>query len=684
LSLPRQLLLIALVLLLLPVGGWRVAVQVESFLRQAREEALLATSGSLARSWELDGAEQLIASLDGLYVNRIDRPIVTDGYADDWAAWLPFASHFESSDQRLRSDLLLSRDERYLYVLLQVWDQTRSRASFAPSGLSRGDHVLVGIEGRRGIRQFQLLPSVPGTLDVVPASEPGEGPLPLGGAWREQPDGSGYVVEFSLPVALIQHRIGLLAEDTDLPFPGAGPVRVGTLTTGGELALRALAERQPQWSRRLDRIAPEGSRLWLLDRNLRVVASGGQLAPPDSRQHRRWWDGLVYRALTSQTLGSNRNRDPAVNLQLTGSEIRAAVAGQPMVRWEATSGEFNVLASAAVPVSFNEEVAGVLVLEQASDGLLLMANSTVARTVMWSLVLVLVVVAGLMTFASIHSLRIRRLRNAVDSALDRSGQPEMALPAYTANDEIGDLSRSFDALLNELGQYNDYLKTLAGKLSHELNTPLAVVRSSLDNLAQEDLPDSARAYAQRAREGGERLQGILRTMSEAHRVEEALEQHETEDFDLAEVVHGCFEAYRSVAPEFDWQIELPEDGCSLRGSPELIAQLLDKLVDNARSFTPSEGMIRLAVERHRRGPLLRVANDGPMLPDNLRRRLFQSLVSVRETKGDSVHLGLGLHMVRLIAHAHRGGVVARNRPDDQGVEFLVRLRGMLPVDTVPL
>jgi len=255
---------------------------------------------------------------------------------------------------------------------------------------------------------------------------------------------------------------------------------------------------------------------------------------------------------------------------------------------------------------------------------------------------------------------------------------ELALPASRAGDEIGDLSRSFDALLRELRQYNDYLRTLAGKLSHELNTPLAVVRSSLDNLAHEDLPEGAGAYAQRARDGAERLQAILRAMSEAHRVEQTLEGAEPEDMDLAEVVAGCVDAYRALAPDFDWQVEVPEDGCPIHGSPELVAQLLDKLVDNARSFTTAGSMIRVAVERHRRGPLLRVANDGPVLPDKLRGRLFQSLVSVRPHRGggSAAHLGLGLHLVRLIAQAHRGAVAARNRPDDAGVEFIVRLRGM--------
>jgi signal transduction histidine kinase len=55
-------------------------------------------------------------------------------------------------------------------------------------------------------------------------------------------------------------------------------------------------------------------------------------------------------------------------------------------------------------------------------------------------------------------------------------------PMADAVDEIGDLARSFEKLFEVVGSYTDYLRTLASKLSHELNTPLAIVKSSLDNL----------------------------------------------------------------------------------------------------------------------------------------------------------------------------------------------------------
>jgi K+-sensing histidine kinase KdpD len=68
-----------------------------------------------------------------------------------------------------------------------------------------------------------------------------------------------------------------------------------------------------------------------------------------------------------------------------------------------------------------------------------------------------------------------------------------------------------------------------------------------------------------------------------------------------------------------------------------------------------------------------VRNTGSTLPDGFTDRLFDSLVSIRATRDDEPHLGLGLYIVRLVVAAHAGEVRARNLPEGAGVEFLIRL-----------
>jgi signal transduction histidine kinase len=109
------------------------------------------------------------------------------------------------------------------------------------------------------------------------------------------------------------------------------------------------------------------------------------------------------------------------------------------------------------------------------------------------------------------------------------------------------------------------------------------------------------------------------------------------------------------------------------GSPDLAAQMLDKLLSNAVEFAAG-GAIAVNVARVGSNAVLTVANDGPLLPADMQGRLFESMVSVREGGGDSgPHLGLGLYIVRVIAQFHRGTAAAENRADGSGVVVTVTM-----------
>jgi signal transduction histidine kinase len=217
------------------------------------------------------------------------------------------------------------------------------------------------------------------------------------------------------------------------------------------------------------------------------------------------------------------------------------------------------------------------------------------------------------------------------------------------------------------------LRTLAGKLAHEIRTPLTIVRSSLDNLDSESLAPAARTYVSRAREGSERLNAILMAMGAATRVEEAIQQAERTRFDLAAVTRAAVEAYGQAFPTRRFSLETPDTAIELTGAPELIVQMLDKLIDNAVDFSAPGSTIAIRVRSGEDGAAIEVENPGPALPPGAEGRLFESLWQSR-TGGDSrPHFGLGLYVVRLIAEFHRGNAAAANLADGSGVRFTVRM-----------
>ncbi len=310
---------------------------------------------------------------------------------------------------------------------------------------------------------------------------------------------------------------------------------------------------------------------------------------------------------------------------------------------------------------------GTIILQQGTDAILSLTNQAMTRLITLTLIATIGVALVLLGYASWLSARIRNLSSAAERALDEK-HVRTSLPSALAGDEIGDLSRSFSSVLQQLGNYNDYLQTLASKLSHELRTPLTIVKSSLENLEHESLSKDSAVYTARAKEGVERLRKILSAMSEASRTEELIENVEPEKFDLGKVLESTVAAYADVWPDRHFTFENLATDSSVFGSPELIIQMLDKLADNAVDFSDEGDEIKVSLDSNDESVALSIFNPGPPLPDNMRTQLFHSMVSVRGGDGER-HLGLGLYIARLIAEGHSGWISADNT--NGGVVFTV-------------
>ena len=328
--------------------------------------------------------------------------------------------------------------------------------------------------------------------------------------------------------------------------------------------------------------------------------------------------------------------------------------------------------SAAQPVWLEDKVVGAVLIEETTNDVLALRNRAFEKLFAALLVVYLGGTAALVIFATRLSLRIRRLRDEAEQSIDPHGRVLGTVGGSDAGDELGDLSRSFADILRRLQQYTGYLESLAGRLSHELRTPVAVVRSSLDNLKQVDLSDEARVYLHRAEDGLSRLSTIFTRMSEATRLEQSLASVERERFDLAEVVRGCVEGYQLAHRERVFQFDAGSGPFPIVGAPDLVAQMLDKLAANAVEFSVTGSTIRFGLQREAAGVRLSVSNEGPPLPADMQDRLFESMISVRDKSGQGEpHLGLGLYIVRLIAGFHGAQALASNLEDGSGVEIRV-------------
>ncbi|HEY5763511.1 MAG TPA: ATP-binding protein [Rhodocyclaceae bacterium] len=664
-NLRRQLLLVSLLTLVLPWGGCQFIRETESALREGQQQMLAGTAQAIADSLSQFPYEFITEGGGGrLYLHPLQHAPLLDGYADDWTIAAGALENLRGKDGIIRYVAGAWQQHLYLYV-----DARDARKVYRPAtGTARPrryDHVAltsVGGDGRQTV--FRFAAEAPG--EIV-ASREADGRVErdtrVTAYWLDT--AAGYQLEIRLPRNLAGARLGITVNDTDDastagvesasfgggppgPLAGVSPVLQSVAAGYVQPGLRLIITDKDGW-----RLAQAGS----------VSSSGGPQAAPSSGWMRIAYDLLLEPGAEAALA------EPSPNGREQQGYISGALGGQAASRWFRSPDTGRAVVSVAQPIWSGTVQTGAIVLQQGTDAILSLTNQALTRLIVLTLAVTVVVAAVLIGYASWLSLRIRALSSAALEALDEK-RLKSALPSALAGDEVGDLSRSFSSVLRQLGIYNDYLQSLASKLSHELRTPLTIVRSSLENLEHEKLSAEAIEYTERAREGTERLQKILNAMSEASRTEELIDNVEPEHFDLARILEPTVAAYADAWPERRFRFENRADAGGVNGAPELIIQMLDKLVDNAVDFSNSGDTIVVSLEREAETVVLAVTNPGPPLPEELREGLFRSMVSFRKNDAGK-HLGLGLYIARLIAEGHEGSIDAVNT--GEGVSFRVRL-----------
>ena len=665
-KLRNQLLALSALTLLLPWSGWKLLQELEHFLRESQESAMLASARTVAGTLPLEFQSRLVFAPD-LYLplREFDHAPILDGYLDDW----PDAGaglEFGSDDGELHVNLLAGRYDGQIYLMFDVNDRTPGHAS---PGSGPADGIQLLSRNPRGLFSFSIRPEAPGPLQLHSEAEGGG---QVEGYWLDGE--SGYRVELSLAESAQNSDISFEVRDAaarDSGMPERVPERVvGPVGDGVRRQWISLVGKWTGLSEWFADSAPQTTRTLLVDQKGWVLADSGLQQSPGT-QKTTWLQRLLYR-LVAGSRTEILDEWPDEPVRLGDEVVRQALAGQEAVGWSQDFDTAIVRNAVAVPLSLEGEARGAIVMQSASEGLLLVTNRALGRLLFTTLALTFGLAASLWFFATRLSGRVRRLSGAVSLAMEDGVDPDI-LPLVHDRDELGELARNNEKLLRAVADYNQYLQTLAGKLSHELKTPLAITRSSLDNLASQDLDQDSRRYLERAREGVDRQTAIVRAMSEASRLEASIRVAEWEEIDLLNLLKHCMEAYATVHTGRKIVIDLPPGPVLVTCAPELLAQALDKLVDNAMSLSAGDDTVSISLARSEDQYHIAVRNTGTRLPDEFQDRLFDSLVSLRDKRGSTPHLGLGLYIVRLVAAAHNGAVQAHNLPDDGGVEFVISL-----------
>jgi two-component system sensor histidine kinase ChvG len=683
-SIRAKLLLLSLAILTIPYVGFEYLRELERYLRDSLETSLIDAARAVAGPLQQHG-ELFPVSTEPLdrtvFVHKLDHPMQLDGYTDDWYSYLdwstPYREHDGNRPDPLSYTFLIGRYQQYYYVLLQMRDaQLVYQRPDTPGGLDN-DHVVMVYTDTNGVKKRCFFsPSAPGKARPfrfhINEDEFGveykavEYVNNISGVW--QPVDGGYNLEIAIPVNGIGNRLGFIVNDVDDATTRRIAASIGTAGSETDNNPGRILQSSPGIEAIIGKMMQEGGRrIWVLDNRGQVLAGQGSL----TRQVDAASVNPLYR-LILPAIHQRFRDDLSGASRLQGEEITEALSGKADGRWRRSPDGKAVIVSAAAPVWADGAVRGAVVVEEATTGIQMQQRRAMATLFNKTLLVFSVVTVLLLLFATRLSYRLRKLGREADAAIDEHGRVTGLFTGSSAGDEIGELSRKYAAVLERLKQYNDYLELMAGRLSHELRTPITVVRSSLEHLKADRTDASEKTYLERAREGIERLNLIVVRLSEATRLEQALQSAEKQETDMKALLHNCVEGYRGAYPETAFTLDGPANAVLCVVAPELMVQMLDKLVANAVDFSSGERPVEL---RLKDGPdewELSVTNYGSRLPANMDKQLFDSMVSLREHKGVEPHLGLGLYIVRLISEYHDGRISARNNPAGDGVTFRLR------------
>lgn len=704
-SIRTKLTLVALLLLLIPLMSYIYVRDMKVFLIKGQENALSLTARAVSTVLhdrpELFARKRKSAKQDeekpDIYVVPLANYVRLDGQLEDWGDQISQASTIKETvagDERDKIRHMLGYRGSYLYAFLEVTDENVVYRGREFLRTDNADHIRITIKSPNlAAKRYALTAREPGTMSVYLVDK--EWVYPTDGkpsndirAELVETD-SGYVVETRVPRFLLAGNAGIQIQVVDVDNADERGIQsiISTTASNDSDEFSRILLQTPEIDNILRGLNRSDARIWVLDSEKRVRTVVGNLSsrtthvdkPPTSYLE---WAKFYYKRALDYVFKLILDQ-PNTNIQdLSGDTesrsdqlLELALQGQSITDRRASLDNQTVIIMAAHPIWSGNSVIGSVVVEQSSNEVLSQQREALESVISVTLLVLLIVLSSMLFFASRLTLRIRRLRNSADNAIDRHGriQVQQLVAESKAGDEVGDLSRSISNMLSRLAQYTHYLRGLPDTLSHEVSNPLNVVNSSLHNLATEHPLTQDSKYFKRAQNGLNRIRSILTNLTEAANLEQAMEAESFVLFDLVKLVGNYVEGYQSSNPEKSFTFKSLSKALFIEGTPDHIAQMLDKLVDNAMDFAQPGTDIVIRIRRDEEQALIDVINEGSELPDNMQERIFEPMVSLGRKDAQKSKLGMGLYVVRLIATYHGGRVTARNLRTRRGVIFTVSL-----------
>jgi two-component system sensor histidine kinase ChvG len=375
------------------------------------------------------------------------------------------------------------------------------------------------------------------------------------------------------------------------------------------------------------------------------------------------------------------NDEPLQNGQNYEEVVRVLNSGEAGTA-ERINAQGNLIVSVAVPIKRLQFIMGVLMISTEAGDI----DDALGQE--WMQLLAAAGVAFLVLAAASVFLLFRitgPLRQLAEGAdVVRRGERELeAIPNLSRRaDEIGDLSMALRSMTAALYSRMDAIEQFAADVAHEIKNPLTSVASAVETLRRATDEDKRVKLMAVIRDDVRRLNRLITDISDASRLDAELSRERAGDVDLVALIDAVSQMFENTdAPEAPRiVVDIPRDGTLVvRGLDGPLAQVFRNVIENAMSFSPKGGEIRIAARTANGRAIFTIDDQGQgIIPEGNLEAIFRRFYTERPAShGFGKNSGLGLSISRQIIEVHNGRISATNlRADDgtvKGARFTIEL-----------
>ena len=347
----------------------------------------------------------------------------------------------------------------------------------------------------------------------------------------------------------------------------------------------------------------------------------------------------------------------------------------------------DVIVSVAVPVQRFRAVRGALMLSTQGADIDDMVEAERLAILKVFLIAAAVMVVLSILLAGTIAEPVRRLADAAERVRRRI-RSRVEIPDFTRRrDEIGHLSGTLRDMTNALYSRIEAIESFAADVAHELKNPLTSLRSAVETLPLAKSDESRSRLLTIIQHDVKRLDRLISDISDASRLDAELQRQDAAPVDFAKLLSTLVGVANEVKREDCVKVTLRFEGGSGRGfqvpgHDSRLGQIVDNLIENARSFSPAGGTVRVTCRRSRQQVEILVDDDGPGVRPEVHEKIFERFYTDRPHQGFGQNSGLGLSISKQIVEAHGGTISVENRtgpvvavgePRVLGARFIVRL-----------